>query len=241
MTAPAADNKNRRRKIILAAVFVVPFAALFAFMLWLYASWATPERLPSLREGDIVFNTSRARQSLAVGIATGSPLTHVGFIRYKNGKPYVMEASATTREIPLAAWIETGWAGRLLVLRVPDMLHTKAAAAIRWAEKNFGRPYDIFFAPGHDAFYCSEFVAAAFDAAGLTLGETQTLADLHLTSAPVRALIGERWQRHPRCKNEQAKDAGDCLRQIGALDIITPVSMARDAGLVKIYSNYPLW
>ena len=29
MTAPAADNKNRRRKIILAAVFVVPFAALF--------------------------------------------------------------------------------------------------------------------------------------------------------------------------------------------------------------------
>ncbi|MBW7910801.1 MAG: peptidoglycan peptidase [Alphaproteobacteria bacterium] len=240
MTAADADIKNRRRKI-LAAVFIVPLLVLAGLTLWGYLSWATPAVLPPLRDGDIVFNTSRARQTLAVGIATGSPLTHVGFIRHKNGVPYVMEASADTRETPLGAWIETGFAGRLLVLRLPDVPSAKSAAAIRWAEKNFGRPYDIFFAPGHDAFYCSEFVEAAFAAAGLQLGKTETLAQLHLTSAPVRALIGERWQRHPRCKGGQAKGADDCLSKIGALDIITPVSIARDAALVRVYSNYLFW
>lgn len=239
MTDAAAQTKNRRRKIIWAAVLFVPLLMAAAFQIWLVLSWATPARLPALLDGDVVFNTSTSRQSLAVGLATQSLLTHVGFIRHRGDAPYVIEASASTREIPLAAWIDEGHSGRLLVMRAEGLAPAQFAAAARFGEKHFGKPYDIFFAPGHDAFYCSELVHDAFAAAGVTLGRVQQLRDLRLTSAPVRKLIGERWTRHPRCRDGKAKNAQDCLSQIGALDIVTPVSIARDRALHTIYSNYP--
>lgn len=239
MTDAAPQKKNRRRTLLWAAVFFVPLLAALALHLWLLASWANVTRLPLLKDGDIVFNTSTSQQSLAVGLATQSLLTHVGFIRHRDGIAYVIEAVGPTREIPLSEWIGSGLAGRLLVMRPEGLDPAQFAAAARFGEKHFGKPYDIFFAPGHDAFYCSELVHDAYTAAGVTLGRVQKLRDLRLTSAPVRRLIGERWARHPQCRDGKAKTASDCLSMIGALDIITPVSIAHDKSLRSLYSNYP--
>jgi len=237
MKDAAPQNKNRRRAIIRAAVlFLLVLPA--AFALWLKLTWVDAARLPALRDGDIVFNTSSSRQSLAIGIATRSWLTHVGFVRMTDGAPFVIESSSAVREIPFDEWLETGVAGRLLVMRRADLTPEQIATATRWSRRHFGKPYDIFFAPGHDAFYCSELVGDAFRAAGVKLGTVQKLGDLHLTSSPVRNLIGERWARHPRCKEGQARDAQECLGIIGALDILTPVSIAQDPALEEIYSNY---
>jgi hypothetical protein len=238
MTDAVPQNKTRRRRMLWAAVLFAPLLAVLGVNVWLWASWADPARLPLLKDGDVVFNTSTSRQSLAVGLATRSLLTHVGFIRHRADIPYVIEAGSMTREIPLADWIGEGYGGRRLVMRRDALQSAQFSAAVRFGEKHFGKPYDIFFAPGHDAFYCSELVHDAYAAAGVTLGRVQKLRDLHLTSAPVRKLIGERWARHPRCKNGAAKDADDCLSQIGALDIVTPVSIARDKSLRSVYSNY---
>lgn len=239
MKDAAPQNKTRRRRMLWAAVLFLLLLMAFAFNVWLWASWADPARLPPLRDGDIVFNTSTSRQSLAVGLATQSLLTHVGFIRHRADVPYAIEAGSSTREIPLTDWIGEGHGGRLLLMRPDALAPAQFSAVARFGEKHFGKPYDIFFAPGHDAFYCSELVHDAYAAAGVTLGRVQKLRDLHLTTAPVRKLIGARWARHPRCKNGAAQDAEECLSLIGALDIVTPVSIARDESLRTVYSNYP--
>lgn len=231
------NNKNRCRRIIRAAVFILLLSPA-VLALWLKLSWVGVTALPPLRDGDIVFNTSPSRQSLAVGIATRSWLTHVGFVRIENDKPYVIEASATTRKVPFADWVAESIGGRLKIMRSDDMTAAQVDKAVQWSARHFGKPYDIFFAPGHDRFYCSELVGDAFAAAGVTLGTRQKLRDLHLTSAPVQKLIGERWSRHPHCTHGKAQDVQSCMDLIGDLEIITPVSIADDPALHIVYSNY---
>ena len=235
--ADRVQNKIRRRNLFWAAVlFFVALPAVFG--LWLKWSWVDISRLPAVQDGDIVFNTSPSRQSLAVGIATRSWLTHVGFVRTEGDDIFVIEASDTTRKIPFADWVAEGMGGRLKIMRLPGMKADAVDKAAAWSGQHFGKTYDIFFAPGHDQFYCSELVHDAFAAAGVTLGTVQKLRDLHLTSAPVQKLIGERWARHPRCNHGQAKDAQACMAIIGDLDIITPARIADDKSLRIVYSNY---
>lgn len=240
MAAEAQKNaqiKTRRRNFFCAAVlFLLALPAVFA--LWLKWSWVDISRLPDVRDGDILFNTSPSRQSLAVGLATRSWLTHVGFVRIEDDKIFVIEASATTRKIPFADWVAEGAWGRLKIMRLPGMKSAAVERAAEWSAQHFGKQYDIFFAPGHDRFYCSELVHDAFAAAGVKIGQVQKLGDLQLTSAPVRRLIGERWSRHPRCANGRADNAENCMAMIDDLDIVTPVSIADDKSLRVIYSNY---
>ena len=61
-----------------------------------------------LRDGDIIFHTSRSGQSLAIQRATHSPLSHVGLVFFRDGKPFVLEAVATVRYTPLAQWTVRG-------------------------------------------------------------------------------------------------------------------------------------
>ena len=51
----------------------------------------------ALRDGDIIFHTSRSAQSLAIQRATHSPYSHMGLILYRNGQPYVFEAVGPVR------------------------------------------------------------------------------------------------------------------------------------------------
>src|SRR4051812_49259297 len=54
----------------------------------------------SLRDGDIVFQSSKSIQSLGIRLATHSPVSHCGLVYSKDGKFYVLEASTTVRSIP---------------------------------------------------------------------------------------------------------------------------------------------
>src|SRR6185503_6516185 len=65
--------------------------------------WASASAAP-LRDGDIIFHTSRSAQSVAIQRATHSPYSHVGLIFIRDGKPYVFEAISTVRYTPLAKW-----------------------------------------------------------------------------------------------------------------------------------------
>ena len=65
----------------------------------------------SLRDGDIIFHTSRSAQSAAIQLATHSRYSHVGLILFRDGKPYVLEAVATVRYTPLDSWIARAMAG----------------------------------------------------------------------------------------------------------------------------------
>lgn len=43
----------------------------------------------ALRDGDIIFHTSRSAQSDAIQRATKSPYSHVGLVLYRDRKPFV--------------------------------------------------------------------------------------------------------------------------------------------------------
>jgi len=153
---------------------------------------------PAVRDGDLIFQTSRSSQSLAIQRATGSPYSHMGLIFIRDGQPYVFEAVATVRLTPLDRWIARGEGHHFVVKRLRsadtvldsggiNRLHT---AALRLA----GRPYDLTFEWSDERIYCSELVWKAYDRGlGIDIGALQTLRDFKLTDPIVQAKMRERY------------------------------------------------
>ncbi len=93
--------------------------------LTLLAAWcAAPDAFSAtpLRDGDIIFHTSRSAQSAAIQRATHSPYSHMGVVLYRGGKPFVFEAIATVRYTPLEDWIARGDGRRFVVRRLTRVL-----------------------------------------------------------------------------------------------------------------------
>jgi hypothetical protein len=148
-----------------------------------------------LRDGDIIFHTSRSAQSLAIQRATHSPYSHVGLVFHRDGKPFVLEAIATVRYTPLGQWTARGTGGQYVVRRLREPLTETQAHLLREAaEKYAGKPYDLYFEWSADRIYCSELVWKAYhDALGLELGALQKLREFDLADPLVRARMRERY------------------------------------------------
>jgi Permuted papain-like amidase enzyme, YaeF/YiiX, C92 family len=201
---------------------------------------ALAEDLPDLQRGDVIFQNSRSAQSLAILLATDSPFTHVGIVDFDaDGAPVVLEAVRTTRETPLADWVDQGEGGDLAVYRIDGLTGDQALAVTAAASSHFGKGYDPYFYRSEDALYCSELVHIAFrDGMGAALGKVQALGDLNLDNATVGALIEERWQSHPACADSQGDSADACLALIRDEPLVTPQSVAEDGRLSLIYTSF---
>ena len=211
--------------LLLALVFTLP---------------AQAEDFPALKRGDILFQNSRSAQSLAILLATDSPFTHVGLLDFDGaGNPVVLEAVKTTRATPLQDWVDQGKDGDVAVYRLDGLSDADALAVTKAARAHLGKGYDPYFYKTEDTLYCSELVHVAFrDGAGLPLGQVQSLDDLDLASAAVRALIKDRWQSHPACKDGRADDADTCLALIRDEPLVTPQAVAKDARLRLVWSSF---
>src|SRR5262249_40292050 len=77
---------------------------------------------PAVKDGDIIFQTSKSSQSVAVQHATHSKYSHMGIIFLRDQKPYVLEASATVKYTPLGVWIARGQGGGFVVKRLRSEL-----------------------------------------------------------------------------------------------------------------------
>ena len=77
-------------------------------------------REQELKDGDIIFHTSRSAQSLAIQRATNSRYSHMGIIFFREGEPHVFEAVSTVRSTPLADWIRRGDDGHHVVKRLEN-------------------------------------------------------------------------------------------------------------------------
>ena len=60
------------------------------------------------KEGDILFQVSKSRQSPLIQKATGSKWSHCGVVVEKDKKLFVLEASKVVRLTPLQQWIKQG-------------------------------------------------------------------------------------------------------------------------------------
>jgi uncharacterized protein YycO len=151
----------------------------------------------ALRDGDIIFHTSRSSQSLAIQRATRSPYSHVGVILHREGKPYVFEAIATVRFTPLRQWIARGEKSAYVVRRLKTPLTGPQRERLRAsADRYIGKPYDLYFEWSDERIYCSELVWKMYrDALGIELGKRQKLREFDLSDPEVKARMRQRYGR----------------------------------------------
>jgi hypothetical protein len=165
-------------------------AILMSVLATVAASAAEP-----LRDGDLIFHSSRSAQSAAIERATQSPYSHMGVVLHRDGKPFVFEAVATVRHTPLAKWAARGDGGKYVVKRLKTGLTAVQYQQLRASAAAFeGRPYDLYFEWSNDRIYCSELVWKMYQRAlNLEIGARQKLREFDLTDPLVRAKMRERY------------------------------------------------
>jgi uncharacterized protein YycO len=167
----------------------------YALALFAASAAADPS---ALRDGDLVFQTSRSAQSVAVQRATGSRYSHMGIVLLRNGKPFVFEAAGTVRYTPLNRWVARGAGSRVIAKRLRDaatLLDLQGLRRLRQeAGKYAGRPYDPTFEWSDQRMYCSELVWKIYQRAlGIRIGELQKIGELRLDDPAVRIKLEERY------------------------------------------------
>jgi hypothetical protein len=171
--------------------------ALLLLLPWAAGCGGKPAGL-KLRDGDVIFQTSKSSQSVAIQRATHSPYSHMGMIVIRDHDPFVLEASATVCFTPLEAWKARGEGGHFVVKRLrpgagritPDAMERARALVGTW----LGRDYDHTFEWSDDRMYCSELVWKIYERGlGLRIGALQELREFDLADPVVRAKLGERY------------------------------------------------
>ncbi len=155
--------------------------------------------MPSVREGDVIFQMSQAPQSLAVQKATHARYSHVGLVTFRDEKPYVFEGVETVRATPLAEWLASGEGGHYVVKRLVDAHDVLDTASVIELKKEMRRfegkgPYDRTFEWSDERLYCSELVWKVYERAlGIRLGEPQRMRDLDLSAPETAKRLFERF------------------------------------------------
>lgn len=169
-------TKSSKVKYLIAAAVI---AIVGAFLFCSYSG--------NLKEGDIVFQISKSRQSPAVIFATGSPWSHCGIVVEKPDGLYVLEASSTVRLTPLDKWKKQGKFGIISSRRVTDR-----PVKVKY-KKYLGLPYDLQFRFGNKKWYCSELVYDIYKTQlGIEIGTPHPVKDYNITNKKILALMKKR-------------------------------------------------
>jgi len=181
-----------------------------------------PQPAAALQDGDLVFQRSRSAQARAIALATGSPWTHVGLVRLREGRPWVLEAVQPVRWTPFDTWASRGRDQQVVVRRhaeartlwTPEALARLDALAQAWV----GRDYDAHFTPGDETLYCSELVREAWlGAVGIELAELRPVSSYQVDDPALRDAMVRRWGRVPE-----------------ALPVVAPSDLLDAPGLVEV-------
>ena len=170
----------------------------FAALGLLYFPGCSDSFAEQLRDGDIIFQTSRSEQSIAIQKATHSQYSHMGIVFLRNGSPHVYEAIKTVQYTPFRKWVDRGEGGHYVVRRLREadrILTSQAVKKLRQAGTKFqGKPYDSYFEWSDKRIYCSELVWKIYDRGiGIRVGKLQSVRDLDLSDSIVKTKIKERY------------------------------------------------
>lgn len=171
------------------------------FLVALVLTGCGPSMPQSVQDGDVIFQTSRSSQSLAIQFATHSRYSHMGMIFLRDGEPFVFEASAKARYTPLKDWIARGQGKHYVLKRLKNansVLTPKAVQSMRdQASQLEGKPYDLTFEWSDNRIYCSELVWKIYDRAiHLQIGGLQKLKDFDFSNSAVKQKLKERYGDH---------------------------------------------
>jgi len=87
-----AVKRNIMKKLLVIAVLGL-----------LYLLGCSDSFAEQVRDGDIIFQTSRSELSIPIQKATHSQYSHMGIVFFRNGSPHVYEAINTVEYTPLHA------------------------------------------------------------------------------------------------------------------------------------------
>lgn len=151
-----------------------------------------------IQSGDIIFQTSKSSQSMAIQFATKSKYSHCGIIYKLNNKYYVFEAIQSVTLTPLKDWIERGVNKSYVIKRLIDserVLTAEAVNKMMQVGKQFdGKTYDLTFEWSDDRMYCSELIWKIYQRAlGIEVGNLERLKDFDLTNEAVKLKMKERY------------------------------------------------
>ena len=151
-----------------------------------------------LRDGDLIFQTSRSDQSKAIQLATKSKYSHCGIV-YKEGRDfYVFEAVQPVKRTPLDKWIARGQDGKYVIKRLKNADKVLTPVALvkmkRVAAEFTGKNYDLTFEWSDDQIYCSELIWKIYKrATGIEIGKLEKLSDFDLSHEAVKQKMQERY------------------------------------------------
>lgn len=151
-----------------------------------------------LQSGDLIFQTSRSSQSIAVQLATKSTYSHCGIIYKEGAKFYVFEAIQPVKRTPLKQWIARGQGGKYVVKRLKNAAEVLTPAVLQKMKQvgdGFkGKNYDLTFEWSDDRIYCSELIWKVYQrATGLEIGKLSTLSSFDLSNDVVKKKMKERY------------------------------------------------
>jgi uncharacterized protein YycO len=175
-----------------------------------------------LKDGDIIFHTSKSSQTKMLQIATNSDITHVGVIFFKSGKPYVFEAVNPVKVTPLKEFINRGVGSKYSIKRTKTPItSSELKIMMEYGKRQLGKPYDSKFQWSDSKIYCSELVWKIYHYAGIRLCDIKQFSDYNLGRPIVKEAIKSRYQ--------------------GKFDInesvVAPIDLYNSNKLKTIYSN----
>ena len=151
----------------------------------------------SLQNGDIIFQTSKSRQSMAIQIATKSEYSHVGIIYLISGKYMVFEAVQPVKLTPLNEWINRGKNGKYVIKRLNDEFNLNQENLAKMKEignSYVNKDYDLYFNWSDEKMYCSELVWKIYKfGANIEIGKLQQLKDFDLSNKEVKKVLKKRY------------------------------------------------
>jgi hypothetical protein len=202
---------------------------------------AVDAAIAAAADGDVILQTSTSSQAPAIIAATASPYSHVGVVVVEGAgagrRVFVVEAAGAVRKTPFRQFVNRGLGGRFLMLRHEGVDANVGATIAKMAKRTIGTPYDLAFAPGRKALYCSELVGVAFKDAGVDVGVWQTVGDLHVDNPVAEALLAKRWRKHPACRG--AATLAACRAKLDATPILTPAGVRDDPRFVVVADTFP--
>ncbi len=151
-----------------------------------------------LKDGDLIFQTSRSSQSKAIQLATNSQYSHCGIVFKEGNSFYVFEAVQPVKRTPLAEWIARGEKGEFVVKRLKNAEQTLTPDVIQKMKEIgkgfYGKNYDSAFEWTDEKIYCSELIWKIYQrATGIEIGNLEQLGDFDLSSKVVKQKIKERY------------------------------------------------
>jgi hypothetical protein len=151
-----------------------------------------------LKNGDIIFQTSKSSQSKAIQLATNSKYSHMGILYENDGNYFVYEAVQPVKLTPLQEWINRGENRHYVVKRLKNsenILTNQVVERMKaYGEKFKGKPYDIYFEWSDDKIYCSELVWKIYkEVANIEIGKLERLSDFDLSNEIVQNKMKERY------------------------------------------------